>query len=79
MTVTARRQHSMLSLTVADDGPGFGPEQVTEGIGLANTRARLQQLYGAAQAFEYRSGDNGGAVVTIALPWRSDQRLKIAV
>jgi two-component system LytT family sensor kinase len=60
-----------LRLVVTDDGvglPGGGPPR--EGVGLKNTRARLQRLYGAAHRFEVRPGAEGGAVATVLLPFR---------
>ena len=42
-----------------------------EGIGLANTRARLQELYGNRYRFEYGNLPGGGASVRISIPFRS--------
>jgi signal transduction histidine kinase len=69
--VRASREGDRLILEVEDDGVGLPPgEDVTvRGIGLANTRARLQQLYGADQEFVIRSAQNGGAFVRITLPY----------
>jgi two-component system, LytTR family, sensor kinase len=58
-----------LQIEVVDSGPGFPAADVRrEGIGLANTRARLEQLYPA----DYRldAGQDGGARVAIDLPFR---------
>jgi signal transduction histidine kinase len=71
--VEARRREGMLELRVRDNGPGLPEEQplkLRQGVGLANTRARLQQLYGAAHVFEMRNGPGGGLVVTLAVPFR---------
>jgi two-component system, LytTR family, sensor kinase len=68
LDVSARRDGEFLCLEVRDDGPG-APRAAVErpqGIGLANTRARLQRLYGARQAFEVRAGD--GFAVRIRIP-----------
>ena len=55
-----------------DTGPGF--TQVTEngrtGIGLANTRARLEQLYGTGQALHLEDAPGGGALVRVRMPFR---------
>ena len=40
------------------------------GLGLANTRARLKQLYGADAELRTESHADGGAVVTLVLPFR---------
>lgn len=60
-----------MRITVADNGPGFddpdGPEGGT-GIGLANTRARLAELYGTAAVLRCESPSGGGARVVVDLP-----------
>jgi signal transduction histidine kinase len=60
-----------LRLTVRDDGPGLrdGAETVF-GVGISNTRARLEQLYGGHQTLEIANHPQGGAVVTVRFPWR---------
>jgi sensor histidine kinase YesM len=39
------------------------------GLGLANTRARLKQLYGEAAELRTGNGPDGGAQVTMVLPF----------
>jgi two-component system LytT family sensor kinase len=58
-----------LRLAVADDGPGA--QTVDEGVGLANTRLRLQQLYGHQHRLWFAQGPLGGIEVTIVLPLRT--------
>jgi sensor histidine kinase YesM len=60
----------VLRLQVRDSGPGF-PERAKSGIGLANTLARLQQLYGPAHRIDFGPSVEGGAAVTISLPFES--------
>jgi hypothetical protein len=58
---------------VCDDGPGLpltDGRLPREGIGLANTRARLRQLYADAHRFEWRNRAGGGAELHIELPFR---------
>jgi sensor histidine kinase YesM len=38
------------------------------GIGLSNTRARLEQLYGSAQSFFITNCEDGGVAVQISFP-----------
>lgn len=71
--IRARREQDVLTLTVQDDGPGLAnghADKCKEGVGLANTRARLQQLYGPAHRFELRNGAGRGLAVTVAIPFR---------
>jgi signal transduction histidine kinase len=58
-----------LRLEVSDDGIGF-PVDYQEGVGIANTRARLAQLYGHRQSFDVQSGPDTGTVVRVVLPLR---------
>ena len=71
--VRSRRAADTLELSVRDDGPGFAGALASagNGVGLVNTRARLEQMYGA-EGFEMYRGDGpgGGALVRITLPFR---------
>ncbi len=66
----AERVGDRLRLEIADNGPG--PSRAGDGVGLANTRARLTGLYGDAHRFELKAVETGGAVVTIELPFRCE-------
>jgi sensor histidine kinase YesM len=68
LTLRARREGEVLHIEVADSGPGLAPGAAAraQGIGLANTRARLQRLYGERQAFELQHG--AGLVVKLSIP-----------
>lgn len=57
-----------LRLEVEDNGRGLGSEPLQEGIGLANTRSRLEALYGAQHRFEILNGPRGGAIARVELP-----------
>jgi two-component system, LytTR family, sensor kinase len=63
-----------LCLEVRDSGPGFprgGADGIERaGVGLANTRARLEQLYGADHSFRLANAPGGGAVVSVEIPFR---------
>jgi LytS/YehU family sensor histidine kinase len=72
--IRAARSGDSLVIEVQDDGAGFEREEVrSKGVGLANTRDRLVQLYGERQAMECESPVGGGARVRIRLPFASVQ------
>ncbi len=65
-----------LQLRVKDNGPGLGSVDggraiVKEGLGLANTRARLGRMYGAAHKFEMSDAPEGGLQVTLTIPFEN--------
>jgi two-component system LytT family sensor kinase len=62
---------STVEVRVQDDGPGLSASSFSEdrGIGLANTRARLQQLYGEDASLNIENGDRRGAIVTVKFPF----------
>ena len=71
--IRARRDGEEVVLTVRDDGPGLDAVEAT-GVGLANTRARLAQLYGGAASLALTAAQGGGTLATIRLPYRFHDR-----
>ncbi|HEY8899334.1 MAG TPA: histidine kinase [Chthoniobacterales bacterium] len=70
VTVTARRQGARLRIIVSDDGLGFRSRpDATEGIGLGNARARLEQLYGDDAVLEMYDGPL--TQVILEVPYRT--------
>jgi sensor histidine kinase YesM len=59
----------MLEVLVTDDGPGV-VDASPAGIGLSNTRARLDQLYGRDSTFELETRPGGGACAVVRIPFR---------
>jgi signal transduction histidine kinase len=66
LRIAARRAGEFLRLEVRDNGPGLDRAEPAPGIGLANTRARLQRLYGGRQRFELEAGE--GLTVRLDVP-----------
>ncbi|MEO8726161.1 MAG: histidine kinase [Acidobacteriaceae bacterium] len=80
VTVRARRSNrngsgeGHLCLEVIDNGPGFPADAsgvLKSGLGLANTQARLAQLYGSAEVMKLSRAPGGGAMVSIELPYHT--------
>ena len=63
-----------LKLSVRDDGIGLRAARVRHGIGLSNTRSRLQRLYGDDAAVMVRDHADGGVIADIELPIRTEGR-----
>lgn len=63
-----RRADGGLSVTVADDGAGFGASTGGSGLGLTNIRERLRQMFGEAAALTLKARPEGGVAATLSLP-----------
>jgi signal transduction histidine kinase len=70
--VSVRREGDALCIRIADSGWGFALDNdgrpLREGIGLANTRERLEHIYGGAATLQLRNGAHGGAESIVRLP-----------
>ena len=72
--IEAVRENGSLRLRVSDDGRGLPSGNVNaikEGVGLSNTRARLNHLYGAAHELELQSAPDRGLTLSMTIPYRS--------
>ena len=71
--ITACRVNESVEIKIRDDGPGLAAANGTTGggIGLANTRARLRELYGDAASLKVENAERGGVVATMVLPFRA--------
>ncbi|GHE34465.1 sensor histidine kinase [Vulcaniibacterium thermophilum] len=75
LRIEARRAGERLELEVSDDGPGCWALEGGElppgtGVGLRNTRERLQVLYGEQAGFDVRNR-SPGLTVTLRLPFET--------
>ena len=73
--VKARQVGGGLMLTVRDNGVGLSPDKLNafhSGVGLSNTRSRLENLYGDRHRFEFQTPPGGGLLVTIVIPLGHD-------
>ncbi len=75
LRISARVQRGVLVIQVSDTGPGLGSgnsSHKSSGVGLKNTRERLQQLYGDEQAFALAPNEPSGLTITINLPFEEN-------
>jgi two-component system, LytTR family, sensor kinase len=73
ITLEAARSGDTLRVSIVDDGPGIRDGSSGNGsgrIGLANTRDRLRQLYGARGRLELVNVPGGGTRAMLEVPFR---------
>jgi two-component system, LytTR family, sensor kinase len=74
--IAVARKNGMLELSVTDDGPGLRcGAHVRHGVGLANTAARLQELYADSMSFRLDDLPSGGLAARIAIPFHTSAPL----
>ena len=66
--IRASHDNGQLLLQVEDDGPGLPGGEYREGLGITNTRMRLEQLYGKQCRFQMTNNSYGGLLVTLQIP-----------
>lgn len=74
LEIRSWREEGNCVLSVSDSGPGFPSGQrgeLTEGIGLTNTRSRLAHLHPGKHEILLESAPGGGALVTLRIPFRT--------
>ncbi|MBG8553241.1 sensor histidine kinase [Hymenobacter guriensis] len=73
--IAAHREGEQLLVEVRDNGPGASQPAgrrrngSAEGIGLSNTRARLEKLYHGRAHLGFFQPDTGGTIVTLRVPF----------
>jgi sensor histidine kinase YesM len=63
--ISARKQEDKIWIEVRDNGVGLSRNarvHFNNGVGLSNTRARLECLYGPEQRLDFAEGDSGLSV-----------------
>ena len=73
--IAASVENGALCVRVIDDGPGLPknppskPDKTSSGVGIANTRQRLLQIYGPEHEFRLSNRDPKGLEVYIQIPF----------
>ena len=79
VSVRVRQEDEHLALEVRKRNSRLGhtlEEAPADGTSLANTRPRLEHLYGSAQSFELRNVESGGVLARISIPLRTIDSLE---
>ena len=72
LTIEAQADGDTLWLRVRDDGAGLPKNwKRREGVGLTNSRSRIDRLYGEQAALTVRDNPGGGVLVDIYIPLRA--------
>lgn len=72
--ISAEKSGDTIRVEIADSGGGISktPNSISndeKGVGLANVRGRLQQLYGSNHRFELNNNPAGGLTVVLEIPF----------
>jgi two-component sensor histidine kinase len=72
--ITASVENDLLVIDVIDNGPGLS-DQRRDGIGVRNTRARLEELYRSGASFSLQSAAGSGTLAQLRIPFHTRSRL----
>jgi signal transduction histidine kinase len=68
--VSSSRGEGVLRLSVRDNGAGLRDQPGRKGVGLTNTRERLEKMYGSDFLLEIKNNDGGGVTAVVEIPFR---------
>lgn len=79
--ILARRTGARVEIEIENDGPdegapARGSQERVGGVGLSNTRSRLEKIYGDEYSLAMIRRADGGMRVRVELPWRPSQSLR---
>ena len=76
ITISARAVAGNLLLEVSDNGPGIefisGQMPVFNGVGIVNTKERLEAIYGLRHSIKFNQAQPSGLMIEIRIPFETD-------
>lgn len=78
VVIRAFRSRESLTILVSDDGSGLPAGGIREGIGLRNSRVRLEYHYGDRQGLTVEPGSSAGVTVKLVVPLELRQVMESA-
>jgi two-component system LytT family sensor kinase len=66
--IIAKSLNDNLELSICDNGKGNGSNEINEGLGIKNTRLRLEKMYKDDYTFEIDDKNEKGFCVTLRIP-----------
>lgn len=72
--ISSEKENGLLHIMIQDDGGGLHQQSDTDapmkqGLGLSNTRSRLEKLYGDRFRFELSNRPGSGTIVSLTIPF----------
>ncbi len=72
--ISSEKENDLLHIMIQDDGGGLHQQSdtdspVKQGLGLSNTRSRLEKLYGDRFQFELSNRPDSGTIVSLTIPF----------
>ncbi len=69
LEISSEKENGFLHITIQDNGRGINQDEMKEGLGLSNTKSRLEKLYGDRFHFELSNRPESGTIVALTIPF----------
>jgi two-component system LytT family sensor kinase len=69
LEISSEKENGFLHITIQDNGRGVNQAEMKEGLGLSNTKSRLEKLYGDRFQFELSNRPGSGTIVALTIPF----------
>lgn len=69
LEISSEKENGFLHIKIEDNGRGVNQNEMKEGLGLSNTKSRLEKLYGDRFQFELSNRHGSGTIVSLTIPF----------